>query len=130
MDIHFPLIDLHRHLDGSVRIETILDLSRQHNLPLPAGDVESLRPFVQVTEPQPGVMAFIERINWMVEVLVDVDAVWRIAYENVLDLAVERIAYAELRFSPWFMAEPHALDAAAVVEAAADGVTAGARDTG
>ena len=38
-----PLIDLHRHLDGNVRLETILDLGRKHNLPLPAQDVEGLR---------------------------------------------------------------------------------------
>jgi adenosine deaminase len=33
-----PLLDLHRHLDGSVRLETILDLARRHGLPLPARD--------------------------------------------------------------------------------------------
>ena len=54
-----PLIDLHRHLDGNVRLQTVLDLGRQHNIPLPAWDVESLRPHVQVTDPQPGIMAFI-----------------------------------------------------------------------
>ena len=47
IDPTLPLIDLHRHLDGSVRLETILDLGRQHNLPLPAWDLESLRPYVQ-----------------------------------------------------------------------------------
>ena len=31
-----PLTDLHRHLDGNIRLSTILDLARQHNLPLPA----------------------------------------------------------------------------------------------
>ena len=35
-DPKLPLIDLHRHLDGSIRLETILDLGRQHDLPLPA----------------------------------------------------------------------------------------------
>ncbi len=34
-----------------MRLETILDLGRQHNLPLPAWDVEGLRPYVQVTDP-------------------------------------------------------------------------------
>ena len=36
IDATLPLIDLHRHLDGTVRLETILDLARRHNLPLPA----------------------------------------------------------------------------------------------
>lgn len=130
IDPTFPLIDLHRHLDGSVRLETILDLGRQHNLPLPAWNIKTLRPHVQVTEPQPGVMAFIAKFEWMVGVLVDYEACWRIAYENVEDAQKEKMDYVELRFSPVFMAEPHGLDPAGVVEAITDGVETAARDTG
>jgi len=125
---HLPLIDLHRHLDGAIRLETVIDLGRQHNIPLPAGDVEGLRPHVQVTEPQPGVMAFLEKFKWLTAILVDYNACRRIAYENVQDLLQEGIDYAELRFSPWFMAARHGLDAAGVVEAVVDGVEAGVRD--
>ncbi|MBU1661624.1 MAG: adenosine deaminase [Chloroflexi bacterium] len=130
IDPSLPLIDLHRHLDGSVRLETILDLGRKHNLSLPAWDLEGLRPFVQVTEPTPGVMAFISKFEWMVGVLADYNACRRIAYENVEDAHREAIDYIELRFSPWFMAEPHKLDPAGVVEAVVDGVRQGARDFG
>lgn len=124
-----PLIDLHRHLDGSIRLETILEVSRQYNLPLPAWDIETLRPFIQVTDPQPGVMAFIEKFKWMVGILVDYDVCRRVAYENVLDAQVESIDYIELRFSPWFMAEPHHLDPEGVVEAVVDGVESAKRET-
>ena len=48
IDPTLPLIDLHRHLDVNVRPETILDLGRQHNLPLPAQDLEGLRTHVNV----------------------------------------------------------------------------------
>lgn len=130
IDPTLPLIDLHRHLDGNVRLATILDLGRQHNLPLPAWDLEGLRPHVQVTRAQPGVMAFIEKFRWMTGVLVDDRACRRVAYENVEDARDEGIDYLELRFSPWFMAEPHGLDPAAVVEAVIDGARAGARDFG
>ncbi len=130
IDPDFPLIDLHRHLDGNVRLETILNLGRKHNLPLPAWDLEGLRPHVQVTKPQPSVMAFIAKFKWMIGVLVDYDACRRVAYENVEDAQREGIDYVELRFSPWFMAESHGLDPAEVVEAVADGVEAGARDFG
>lgn len=130
IDSTLPLIDLHRHLDGSVRLETILDLSRQHNLPLPAWDLEGLRPYVQVTESQPGIMAFLTKFQWMTGVLVDYEACRRVAYENVEDAQREGIDYVELRFSPWFMSEPHGLDPTGVVEAVADGVEAGARDLG
>ncbi len=124
----FPLAELHRHLDGAVRLQTILDFGIQHNLPLPAFDLEGLRPHVQVTDPQPGVMAFIAKFKWMVAILVDYDAVRRVAYENVEDTKSEGLDYVELRFSPWFMAEAHGLDLAGVVEAVVDGTTAGARD--
>jgi adenosine deaminase len=130
IDMKLPLIDLHRHLDGNIRLETILDLGRQHNLPLPAWDVEGMRPYVQVTEPQPGVMAFISKFYWMIQVLVDYEACRRVAYENVEDAMREGLDYVELRFSPWFMAEAHSLDPAGVVEAVCDGVQAGQRDFG
>ncbi len=130
IDASLPLVELHRHLDGSVRLRTILDLSRQHNLPLPAQDLEGLRPFVQVTGPTPGVMEFIARFEWQVGVMMDYEAIRRIAYENVEDAKKEGIDYIELRFSPWFMAEPHQLDPAGVVEAVVEGVEAGERDFG
>lgn len=129
-DPHLPLIDLHRHLDGSVRLETILDLGRRHHLPLPADTVEGLKPFVQVTEPQPGVMAFIEKFRWMVGVLVDYEACRRVAYENVEDAHREGIDYIELRFSPWFMSLSHRLDPAELTAAVIDGIRQGERDFG
>ncbi len=134
IDKSLPLIDLHRHLDGNVRLETILELGRQHNLPLPAWNLEGLRPHVQVMDSpsgeatMPGVMAFIAKFRWMTEVLVDYDACRRVAYENVEDAYLENLDYVELRFSPWFMAETHKLDPAGVVEAVVDGTERGARD--
>ena len=136
IDPALPLIDLHRHLDGAVRLQTILDLGKQHNLPLPSWEIEDLRPHVQVTgstegsETMPGVMAFISKFKWMTEVLVDLDACRRIAYENVQDAQQEGIDYVELRFSPWFMAETHELDPSGVVAAVVDGVEAGAEESG
>lgn len=130
IDASLPLVELHRHLDGAVRLETILDLGLKHGLPLPAHDLEGLRPHVQVTEPQPGVMAFIAKFHWMTAVLVDYNAVRRIAYENVEDAFREGIDYIELRFSPWFMAQPNGLDPHGVTEAVVDGVRSGERDFG
>ncbi len=130
IDPHLPLADLHRHLDGSLRLETILDLGRRHGLDLPAWDVEGLRPHVQVTESEPDLMSFLAKFKWLSAVLADPDACRRIAYENVEDASREGIDYIELRFSPAFMAEAHGLEVAAVVEAIADGAEAAARDTG
>ncbi len=125
IDPTLPLIDLHHHLDGSIRLETILDLGLQHNLPLPARTLEGLRPFVQVSTPQPGVMKFIEKFEWMTGVLVDYEACRRVAFENVEDAFREGIDYIELRYSPWFMAEAHGLEPEGVVEAVTDGIRAG-----
>ncbi|PAR30782.1 adenosine deaminase, partial [Vibrio metoecus] len=53
-----------------------------------------------------------------------------VAYENVEDALNARIDYAELRFSPYYMAMKHSLPVAGVVEAVVDGVRAGVRDFG
>lgn len=125
-----PLVDLHRHLEGNIRISTIIDLARKHNLDLPAWDEDSLRPYVQVQTQQPGVMAFLEKFEIPMRVLVDLDACRRIAYEAVLDAAGEGIDYIELRFSPWFMGEKYGLPTQGVVEAVLDGVDAGREESG
>jgi adenosine deaminase len=130
IDPNFPLCDLHRHLDGSVRLQTILDLGKQHGVKLPGSTIDELRPHVQVTERQPGVMAFIAKMLWMTRVLADADACRRIARENVEDAQREGIDYLELRFSPFFMAEPHGLDPEAVVAAVAEGAAEGSAATG
>lgn len=130
IDRRLPLVELHRHLDGSIRLETILDLADQHGIALPATDVAGLAPYIHVDESTPGLMAFLERFEHMTAVLVDADACRRVAYENVEDARAEGIDYIELRYSPWFMAESHGMDPAEVMEACADGVRAAERDTG
>ena len=130
IDRTLPLCELHRHLDGSIRLKTILELADQHGIKLPAHDVAGLAPYVHIDESAPGLMAFIDRFEHMTAVLVDADACRRVAYENVEDAKREGIDYIELRYSPWFMAESHAMDPAEVMEACADGIRAAERDTG
>ena len=130
IDPSIPLVELHRHLDGNIRLQTILELGFQHNIQLPSSDVNGLRPFVQVTDPRPGVMAFISKFHWPLAVLKDADACFRVAYENVEDAKREGLDYVELRFSPWFMAEPNRLDPFMVVESVVEGIAAGIRHFG
>ena len=130
IDPTLPFIDLHRHLDGSVRLETIIDLGRQHNIPLPGSTVEELRPHAQVTEPQPGLMAFLEKMLWATRVLADGEACRRVARENVEDAQREGIDYLELRFSPYFMSEPHSLAMAEVIQGVVAGIAEGVEATG
>ncbi len=116
-----PLLELHRHLDGAIRVSTILDLGRQHGLDLPADTVEGLTPFVHIDGSEPGLLAFLERFRYLVEVLVDEAACRRVAFENVEDAYREGLDHVELRFSPWFMAQRHGLDPQGVVEACVAG---------
>ncbi|WP_300173176.1 adenosine deaminase [uncultured Aliivibrio sp.] len=125
-----PLTDLHRHLDGNIRIETILDLGQKFGLELPAYDLEALRPHVQIVEAEPSLVAFLSKLDWGVAVLGDLDACRRVAYENVQDAMNAKIDYAELRFSPYYMAMKHNLSIAGVAEAVVDGVEAGCKDFG
>jgi adenosine deaminase len=129
IDSALPFIDLHRHLDGSVRLETIVELGRQHNIELPGKTVEEIRPHVQVTEPQPGLMAFLAKMLWATKVLADGEACRRVARENVEDAKREGIDYLELRFSPWFMAEPNQLDPREVIEGIVAGIAEGVETT-
>lgn len=130
IDRSLPLTDLHRHLDGNIRPQTILELGRQHNIRLPADELEALRPHVQIVENEPSLVAFLKKLDWGVAVLADYDACRRVAYENVEDLLRAGIDYAELRFSPAYMAMAHKLHPQGVVEAVIDGVAAGSRDFG
>ncbi|MDX7998446.1 adenosine deaminase [Xenorhabdus sp. Reich] len=122
IDTRLPLTDLHRHLDGNIRPETILALGRQHNIPLPAYELEVLRPHVQIIENEPNLVSFLQKLDWGVAVLADLDACRRVAIENVEDAINAGLDYAELRFSPYYMAMKHQLPVEGVVEAVIDGI--------
>lgn len=122
---NIPLTDIHRHLDGNIRLQTILDLGQKFNIALPADNLGELKPFVQVVEKEPSLVAFLNKLDWMVGVLGDYDAVRRVAYENVEDAFNAGIDYAELRFSPGYMAMSHKLHPQGVVEAVIEGTRQG-----
>ena len=123
-----PLLDIHRHLDGNVRAQTILELGRQFNIALPADNVEALIPHVQVIDPEPNLMAFLQKLDWGVTVLGDYDACRRIAIENIEDAQAQGLDYVELRFSPYYMAQSQGLHPQGVVEAVVDGIRSATKD--
>ncbi|HHR5884647.1 TPA: adenosine deaminase [Providencia alcalifaciens] len=122
-----PLTDLHRHLDGNIRPETILSLAQQHRIQLPADEIEALRPHVQIMGQEADLVGFLTKLDWGVAVLADLDACKRVAFENVEDAFRAGIDYAELRFSPYYMAMKHQLPVEGVVGAVIDGIAAGCR---
>ena len=120
-----PVVDLHRHMDGNVRLQTMIDLARQHALDLPAWDVEGLRPHAQVTEPVADLKDGYSKFELTQHVIADYDACRRIAWENLEDAVHEGIDYVELRFSPLFMAEAHQLDPSGVASVVCEAVQEG-----
>lgn len=118
-----PLVDLHRHLDSTVRPATILDLARQHGIAMPADSAEGLRPYIQIDEPVNSLPEFFQRFDLLLRVLVDYDAVYRVARENLEIAAAEGIDYVELRFSPLFMATVHHLDPVEIARTVCRAVT-------
>ena len=103
-------VDLHRHLEGAIRLQTLIDLYREAGAPLPEATPADLAPRAQVLEPMKSLEEVLSRFTVAQGAFWDEAAAERIAYEAVEDLAADNVRLAELRFSPEFLCEPHALD--------------------
>ena len=57
-----PKVDLHRHLEGSLRLQTLAEIAKEHGIDLPSYDIEYLRPFVTVTDDEPDFVTFVATI--------------------------------------------------------------------
>jgi adenosine deaminase len=96
-----PKIELHRHLEGSLRLETLQHIALEHGVDLPSYDLETLRPYVQVTDGyQPAFHNFLEKFKLLRRFYTTRKAIERIAYEAVADAATDNVKYLELRFNP------------------------------
>ena len=95
-----PKVDLHRHLEGSLRLETLAEIAQEHGIDLPSYDIEYLRPFVTVANEEPDFHRFLEKFRLLRRFYPNQAAVERIAYEAVADAAEDNIKYLELRFNP------------------------------
>jgi adenosine deaminase len=120
-----PKVDLHRHLEGSIRLTTLLDVAQQYNIPLPADDLESLRPHVQMMESDPPtVERFMSKFGVLRRFFRSPEIVQRVTREAIEDAAQDNVRYLELRFTPFALASQmhYSLDDVIgwVCEAAAD----------
>jgi adenosine deaminase len=105
LDLHealrqLPKIDLHRHMEGCLRLETLAEVAREHGVNLPSYDIEELRPYVQFTDDVPDFNNFMSKMELLRQFYSEREAVERIAFEAIADAAQDKIEYLELRISP------------------------------
>jgi adenosine deaminase len=118
----WPKVELHRHLEGAIRLSTVFELSQQAGIELPADTAEGLGKFALVREPVSSLEEALKAFSYAQNCVRTYDAVRRIAREAVEDLAAEGVRLGELRFSPEFMCEPADLDWDAALLAVLEGV--------
>ncbi|MCL1693662.1 MAG: adenosine deaminase [Actinomycetia bacterium] len=124
-----PKALLHDHLDGGVRVETILELAEtQGYTDLPATDVDGLSEWFNQGR-SGSLERYLEAFTHTVAVMSSEDAIQRIAYETGIDLAADGVVYAEVRFGP-SLQMVHGLTREASIEAVLDGFAAAQRETG
>ena len=97
---NFPKVDLHRHLEGSMRVESFLDIARKENVYLPTYNLEEFRHLVQVNNDPPDFLNFLNKFKTFRNFYPNREAIERIAYEAVEDAAQDNVKYLELRYSP------------------------------
>lgn len=94
-----PKAELHVHLDGSLRPQTMLELAAEYGVRLPASDATALEDYMHVQDAR-NLVDYLARFEISLSVMQTADALERIAYELAADLAQENVRYAEIRYSP------------------------------
>jgi adenosine deaminase len=125
-----PKIDLHRHLEGSLRLETLAEIAREHGIDLPSYDIDRLRPYVQITDDPPDFQRFLEKFQLLRRFYTTREAVERVAYEAVIDAAFDNVRYLELRFNPAALAHAQGFSFYEVTDWVAESVARAQVDAG
>jgi adenosine deaminase len=105
-----PKIELHRHLEGSLRLATIQDLAKRESLDLPSS-MDQLRPLVQIGPDDPKTpQAFLSKFETLRRVFRTPEIIRRVVTEAIVDAAAENIIYLELHFTPAALAQERGFD--------------------
>jgi adenosine deaminase len=94
-----PKAELHCHLDGSLRPETMIEIAQETGKGMPAPDAESLREYMKVTDAQ-NLEEYLARFETTLAVMQTTSALERVAYELVEDATSDGVRYIEVRFAP------------------------------
>ena len=114
-----PKVELHCHLDGSMRPQTVLDLAREQDVSLPKNTVDGLKEYLTVNDDCPSLGEYLKGFDVTLSVLQTAGAIKRCAYELFMDLHDDGVIYAEVRFGPTLHRQKglHAVDAIKAVYA-------------
>jgi len=116
-----PKTDLHVHLDGSLRLETILDIAKAENIELPADSVDGLREAIGCGNNFGSLVDYLKGFEITLKVMQTEASLERIAFELAEDAHRENVRYMELRYSPMLHTRS-GLKLTKVVEAVLDGL--------
>jgi adenosine deaminase len=117
-----PKTDLHVHLDGSLRLETILDIARRDpSIELPATDVEGLRAVIGCGNHFGSLVEYLRGFDITLRVMQTEESLERIAFELAEDAHRENVRYMEVRYAPMLHTR-RGLKLTRVVEAVLDGL--------
>jgi adenosine deaminase len=94
-----PKAELHVHLDGSLRPETMVELARKAKVALPSYEAEPLRRFMLVDDAA-DLQDYLDRFDLTIPLLQTPEALERVAYEMVEDAARDNVRYLEVRYCP------------------------------
>ncbi len=95
-----PKVDLHVHLDGSMRVSTIFDLAKKQGVKLPAENEADLKKIVCCDDTCSSLEEYLQGFGVTLSVLQTEEGLFRAAYELAEDAAEENIRYMEVRYSP------------------------------
>lgn len=94
-----PKVELHRHLEGSLRFETVRELARSQSMDLPT--TAQLKGMVQIQEDEPLTFEnFLSKFSTLRLFYRSPEIIKRITRESIEDAAADNIRYMELRFTP------------------------------
>ena len=123
----WPKAELHVHLDGCLRPDTMLELARAQGVRLPADTPETLVAALS-TKNAHNLEEYLRNYAYTLAVMQTAAALERIAYEFVVDVAAENVRYVEVRYSP--LLHRPALTLAQAIEAPLRGVKRAEAETG
>ena len=101
-----PKTDLHVHLDGSVRIPTLIELAREYHVDLPSYTAEGLRELV-FKDRYESLEQYLKPFSYIIRVLQSEVALERVGYEFAQDNQAEGVRYVEARFAPQLHMHSH-----------------------